>query len=252
MVQVLHLPAVAEGVCDLDDGTLAHAVQEKVGLRIEQNRPLELVRPVVIVRKAAQTGLDAADDDGNVRMGTADEVTVDDRGVVGALAHDAAVGVGVGLAAVLADGIVVDHGVHVAAADEEAEPRRAEEIYGIFISPVGLGADGDTVSGVLEDAADDGRSEGGVVDIGITDDKDEVGPIPSASGHIRRANRQKHHIAPVEPKPPSPRRVSESVSASMNFALRKGVTISCAMRSPGSMVWGVRPWLCMGTNHSPR
>ena len=41
---------------------------------------------------------------------------------------------------------------------------------------------------------------------------------------------------PVEPKPPVPLTVSESSSASINSALRKGVITICASLSPGSTV----------------
>lgn len=41
---------------------------------------------------------------------------------------------------------------------------------------------------------------------------------------------------PVEPKPPSPRTVSESSCASSNSAVIYGTTTSCAIRSPGSTV----------------
>ena len=44
------------------------------------------------------------------------------------------------------------------------------------------------------------------------------------------------YFEPVEPKPPSPRAVSESSSASSNTTGRYGVMTSCAMRSPCATV----------------
>ena len=40
---VLRVHAVVERVRDLDDGALSHAVDQKISLRIEQNRPLEFI-----------------------------------------------------------------------------------------------------------------------------------------------------------------------------------------------------------------
>ena len=80
------------------------------------------VRPVIVMRQPSQTRLNAADEDGHVLVGLADKVAVDRGGVVRALAHDAAGGEGVGFPVVLGDGIVVDHGVHIAAGDQKAEP----------------------------------------------------------------------------------------------------------------------------------
>ena len=69
-------------VRDLDDSALAHAVEQQVRLRIEQDGALQAVGPVVIVRQAAQAGLDTADEDRDLRKAAADEVAVDDRRIV--------------------------------------------------------------------------------------------------------------------------------------------------------------------------
>ena len=109
-----------ECVGDLDNRVLAHAVDEDVGARVEQHRALELVLPVVVVGQATQARLDAADNDGGVLERLTDEIAVDRDGTVGAVPLLAAGGIGVGVAAVLGHRIVVDHGVHVAGADEKA------------------------------------------------------------------------------------------------------------------------------------
>ena len=57
---------------------------------------------------------------------------------------------------------------------------------------------------------------------------------------------------PVLPKPPAPRSVSSSVSASENSAARNGRITSWAMRSPGATVRGASVSLCSATVHSPR
>ena len=155
-------------------------------------------------------------------MGLADQVAVDHGGVVRALAGDAAGGVGVGFTAVLAHGVVVDHGVHVSGADQIAQARRAENIDRIRVPPVRLGADCHLISGAFQHTADDGVAEGGVVHIGVADDVDEIRLLPAQGVHFRPADGKKaaHHRLPVEPKPPSPRTVSDSSDASTNFAVR--------------------------------
>ena len=203
--------------------------------------------------KSAETCLDAAENDRGVRMRLTDEVAVDHGGIVRSLTCHAAGGVGIGFAPMLADGIMVDHRVHIAAADQKAQTWRAEFVDRVGILPVGLGENCNLIARVLQHAADDGVPEGGVIDIGVPDDIDEIGLLPAEREHLPAVDRKKaHHLTPVEPKPPSPRRVSERVSASMNFAVRYGVRIICAMRSPCSMVWGTAPWLCSGTKNSPR
>ncbi len=76
-----------ERLGNLDDGMFAHAIANHVGAAVEQDGALELVGPVVVVRQAPQGRLHAAQDDGRVLVGAADQVAVDDGCVVGAQAH---------------------------------------------------------------------------------------------------------------------------------------------------------------------
>ena len=82
--------ARVQRLCHLDDGLLAHAVEEKVGARVHQNRALKAVRPVVVVGQAPKARLDAAQDNGGVLKCPANEVRVDHDGAVGARTHVAA------------------------------------------------------------------------------------------------------------------------------------------------------------------
>ena len=88
--EVVHRKAGVERFGNRDQRFLAHSVADEVGPRIEQDRPLYLVRPVVVVGQAAQARLDAPQDDRYVFVGAADEVAVDDGGMVGPQAHLAA------------------------------------------------------------------------------------------------------------------------------------------------------------------
>ena len=173
-----------ERVGDLDDRMLAHAVDEDVGARVEQYRALELVLPVVVVGQAAQACLDAADDDGSVLERLADEVAIDRDGSVGTAPLLAAGGVGVGVAAVLGHRIVVDHGVHVAGADEKAQARLAEHRDAGGVGPVGLADDTHLVAMRIEHAADDGHAKARMVHVGIAADVDKVALVPAACIHV--------------------------------------------------------------------
>ena len=53
--------------CYLALGVLCHAVNEHVRARIDEDRAAHLVVPIVIVRKAPQRGLKAADDYRHIR-----------------------------------------------------------------------------------------------------------------------------------------------------------------------------------------
>lgn len=167
---------------------LAHAVDEDVGARVEQYRALELVLPVVVVSQAAQACLDAADDDGSVLERLTDEVAVDRDGTIGAVPLLATGGIGVGMATVLGHRIVVDHGVHVAGADQKAQARLTEHRDAGGVGPVGLADDAHFVAVRVEDAADDGHTKAGVVHVGVAADVDKVALVPAARIHVGAAD----------------------------------------------------------------
>ena len=146
----------------------------------------------------AQTRLNAADEDGNVLVGLTDKVAVDRGGVVRALAHDAAGGEGVGFPVVLGDGIVVDHGVHIATGDQKPQPGTAENVDGFGIFPIRLRDDAHIVAVAFQNPADDGVAEGWVIDVGVANDVHKIAGVPPAVKHFPSGNGQKFHILPPE------------------------------------------------------
>lgn len=68
---------------NLQGGGLPHAVSEDIRLGIKKDGAAHLVLPVIVVGKAAQAGLQPADDDGDVPEGLPRPVGVDRCRVVG-------------------------------------------------------------------------------------------------------------------------------------------------------------------------
>ena len=187
--QVLHLQPRLQRLGDGDDGLLAHAVAHEVGAGVEQDRAAQLVVPVVVVREPAQRRLDAAQDDRGVLECAPDEVAVDDARVVGAQPHLAAGRVRIGLAAVLGDGVVVDHRVHVARGHEKAELRFAEHGDAARVAPVGLRDHAHLEAMRLEEARDDRHAKRGVVDVRVAAHVHEVDAVPAARFHLLSVRR---------------------------------------------------------------
>ena len=187
---VLHGDACGQRVGYLVHRPLAHAVDEQVGVGVEQHRALERVAPVVVVGKPAQACLDAADDDGGVLEALADEVAVHAHRAVGAKACLAAGGVGVARAALLVGRVVVHHRVHVARRHEEAQARLAEHRDALGVAPVGLGDDAHRVAEGREHPRDDGRAEGRVVHVGVARHIHEVELVDAAVLEVLRGGGQ--------------------------------------------------------------
>ena len=119
--------------------------------------------------KTAQAGLNAANEDGHILIGLADQITVDDGGIVRAFTHHTAGGEGIGLALVLGDGVVVHHGVHIAAGHQKTQTRFAQNVNGFRISPIRLGDDTHRVTGLFQHTADDGMTKRRMVHISVGD-----------------------------------------------------------------------------------
>ena len=123
---------------DVDDLPLGVAVDQQVGLGIQQHRAAHLLRPVVEMRDAPQRGLDAADDDGHVLVGLAHPLRIDDDGAIGTLAALAARRVRIVAADALVGGVAIDQRIHVAGGDAEEQARRAQLAECIRAVPVRL------------------------------------------------------------------------------------------------------------------
>ena len=103
-----------ERVRDLDDAVLSHTVGNKVCSGIEQNRPADRIRPVIVVGKATKRCLQASEDDRCLLVYLSDEVAVHDDRAIRPLSHDSAGCERVRLPALFGHRVMVHHGIHVA------------------------------------------------------------------------------------------------------------------------------------------
>ena len=106
---IFDIQPARKGVGHLNDAALPHAVHQQIGLAVEQNRPFERIGPIIVMRQPSQAGLDPADQHRLAGKAPADQVAVNNGRIVGAPAHHAARGKGVGRPAPLGDGIMVYH-----------------------------------------------------------------------------------------------------------------------------------------------
>ena len=183
--------ARVQGFRYLHHGAFAHAEGDEIGLGVQQQGTLQGIGPVIVVGQPSQGGFDAADDDGDIAVDPPHQVGIDHAGVVRPKARASAGGVGVGAAPLFGHGVVVHHGVHVAAGDQKGQPRLAADRDGIRVLPVGLGDDGHLEAMAFQHPADDGRPEGGVVHVGVGQQIDEVRLLPAPLLHILFVYRQK-------------------------------------------------------------
>ena len=173
-----------EPLCYLPLGILTHAVDEHIRTRIEQYRAAHLVLPIVVVGKAAQARLQAADDDRHIGEGLPRPVRVHDGRSVRAQARLFAGRIEILAAALFGRRVVCNHGVQVAGAYQNGKLRSAEggKVGGGV--PVRLRKHRNTVALGLKHTADDRGAEARVVDIRIAGDEQKVVPPPATLDHF--------------------------------------------------------------------
>ena len=141
--QTAPIVSVAQRMCQQGHGALAHAVNQDVGLGVEEHGAAHGVGPVIVVRDAPQAGLDATDNDGAAGFECAsDQIAIRNDRAVRTHVIDAA-GREVVLSPLLASRRVVgDHRVDTTTGNSPEEARLAETADVIETRDIGLGNDG--------------------------------------------------------------------------------------------------------------
>ncbi len=174
----------------LDDCPFGIAVQQQIGLGVDQQRRAHLVLPVVVMGNAAQRGFNAAEDHRHILVRLTAALGIGHAGPVGPLASLAACGIGVVGADLAVGGIAVDHRVHVAGSDPEKQVRLAQLHEVVLALPVRLADDADAKTLGFQHPADDRHAEGRVVHIGVAGDDDHIAAVPAQQVHFLATHRQ--------------------------------------------------------------
>ena len=160
LAQKFGIVAVSHGTCHLLHYPLTHAIDQKVGTTLDQNRRLQSVVPVVVVRKSTQRGLDTSHNNGNMGVKTLENLGIYRYGIVGAETSLATSRVGVVTAQADIGRIMVYHRVHSSSrhAKEQTWCAQLLEVAQI-VPPVGLWHNGHTVALGFEQTTDDGGTK---------------------------------------------------------------------------------------------
>ena len=164
----------------LEDGFLAHAIDEEVGPAIDEDGGTKFIAPIVVVGKAAKGGFDATDDDGHVGVELLENACIDDGGHLGPQVVASVGRIGILAAQTAGCGVFVDHRVHGSRRDSEKESGASQLLeVAVVAVPVGLRHDGHAQSLAFEQTTDDGCGKRGVIDVGIATEQDDVELIPT-------------------------------------------------------------------------
>ena len=135
--------------------------------------------------------LHAADDEGDILPAFPDSAAVGNGRPVRAEAGLSAGGVAVAAPPLLRCGEAAEHGVEVPRRDEGGQTGAAEGKKGVLRPPVGLGDHPHPVPPAFKYPGDHGGAEGGVVNVGVSADHEEVDLLPPPDVHVLPADGEK-------------------------------------------------------------
>ena len=171
-------------VRQLDNSPFGITINQKICLGIGQNRTSDLVGPVIVMSDTAKTGLDGSDHYRNTRIGLLYPLRINQQGTVGSFSRDAPRRIGIIRPDFPLRRIAVDHRIHIPRCHAEIQlrpPQRAEIMYRF---PVRLGNDADFKSLSFQNPSDNGGTETGMIDIGISRNDDDIAGIPAECLHF--------------------------------------------------------------------
>ena len=196
--QVRDVPPLPHPGGEFQHRIFRHAVEEKIGLRVDQDRAAHPVRPDVVMGDPPEACLDPAEDDGRRLLEmAADQVGIGDHRAVRTAVVDPPGREVVLPSSLPGGGAVRDHGIDAAARDAPEEPRLAETGDIIFRAHVRLGDDPHAVSGGEQPLADHGDADKGAVQVAVSADQDHVEPRPAEIPDLLRRGGDEHVLSSI-------------------------------------------------------
>ena len=187
--QAAQVMASREMSGDGDDGLFSHAVDQQVGFAVGEEAAAQGLLQAVKMDEAAQAGFNPADDQGQAGKDLTAHAAIGDGGPVGSPPGLAARAVAIFTAALAAGRVVVDQGIKGAGADPDTQPgsTHCQQVFGLLW--LGHHADSQAFSG--QDPSDDGDAEGGVIDVGVSADQQDIQFVPAVPvAHFGTGHRQ--------------------------------------------------------------
>ena len=181
--------SLVQKLCNAQKDVFSHAVGEDICGAVHQNGAAHLVVPIIVVSKAAQGGLQAANDDRHVTVSLTDAVAIDDHRSVGTLAHHSPGGVVIKGALLFCGSIMGNHTVNVSRGDQKAQTGTPVFHKSVTAFVIGLRKDRNTKSRLFQHSGNNGNTKGRVIHVSIARYVNKVGSVPTPCLHIRAADR---------------------------------------------------------------
>ena len=169
---------------DFQHGFLAHTEHQTVCSRILQDGRHNMIRPIIIVRKAAQTRFESAEINRRIRKRTARELRIYRYRTIRTLAAHTAGRIRIVMSPLFGCRIMRHHGVNIAAVNQHRIARLSHRRKIRFRAKIRLGQNCHAIARILQHTRDNRRAKRRMIHIRITGYKQKIAVIPPARHHI--------------------------------------------------------------------
>ena len=184
MFHFMQRPALFKPVRQFFQLMLAHAVHQQIGTRGFQNGRAHVFIPVIIMGKPAQAGFHTANHQRYIRISLAHQPAVHIHRPVRPQTLLPARRIGIAAARFFGCGVMIHHGVDIAAGHDKPVSRPAKGFHTLTAGEIGLGDNPHPEALMFQQPAHQRCAKAGMIHIGITSDQHKVQFIPASVLHV--------------------------------------------------------------------
>ena len=163
---------------------LSHSVRNQVCAGIYEDTVLHLIFPVIVMCHTSEACLDSTKDYRSFLKSLTNQITVYNNSTVRPQTHFTARRIRILLAVLFCNGIVINHGIHIAGTYKEAKARLSKYGNTLLPAPVGLWDNSHFIAPALQKAADNSSSKRGMIYVSISCHVDKIHLIPASVLHV--------------------------------------------------------------------
>ena len=145
---------------------------------------LHLIFPVIVMCHTSEACLDSTKDYRSFLKSLTNQITVYNNSTVRPQTHFTARRIRILLAVLFCNGIVINHGIHIAGTYKEAKARLSKYGNTLLPAPVGLWDNSHFIAPALQKAADNSSTKRGMIYVSISCHVDKIHLIPASVLHV--------------------------------------------------------------------
>ena len=188
-MHILHAGAPSKVVGYFDNLLFTHAVHQQVRMTALQNGGQEPILPIVKMHKAAEAGLNAANNNRHMGPQALHHLGINHGGMIRPLAYRPTSSIFIHTAGIFGRCIMAQHGIKIATGNEHTQTGLTQGSKIFNLIPSRLAQQRHLVALGFQHPANNRRTKGRMVHIGITADEQKIQLLPTTFCNFFLGNR---------------------------------------------------------------